>query len=244
VQGLGNVGYHAAKFLIEGGAVMVGVAEYEGAIYNPDGIDLEGMVKHREDAGKIFDFGDSENVGSSQKIFEYDCDILIPAALENQITKENAPNIKAKIIGEAANGPTTADASKILHEMGVLIVPDLYLNAGGVTVSYFEWLKNLSHVRFGRMQKRFEETTYRNLLSAVENLVGKEFSEVDKKRVAHGPNEHDLVNSGLEETMIGAYHEIQETRRKQDSTMDLRTATYLTAINKIGDHYLRMGIFP
>ncbi|MBD3276340.1 MAG: Glu/Leu/Phe/Val dehydrogenase, partial [Candidatus Marinimicrobia bacterium] len=244
VQGLGNVGYHAAKFLIEGGAVMVGVAEYEGAIYNPDGIDLEGLVKHREDSGKIFDFGDSENVGSSQKIFEYDCDILIPAALENQITKENAPNIKAKIIGEAANGPTTADASKMLHEMGVLIVPDLYLNAGGVTVSYFEWLKNLSHVRFGRMQKRFEETTYRNLLSAVENLVGKEFSEVDKKRVAHGPNEHDLVNSGLEETMIGAYHEIQETRIKHDPTMDLRTATYLTAINKIGDHYLRMGIFP
>lgn len=244
VQGLGNVGYHAAKFLIEGGAIMVGVAEYEGAIYNPNGIGLDELVQHREDAGKIFDFKDSENVGSSQMIFEYDCDILIPAALENQITKENAPNIQAKIIGEAANGPTTADASTMLHERGVLVVPDLYLNAGGVTVSYFEWLKNLSHVRFGRMQKRFEETTYRNLLSAVENLVGKEFSEIDKKRVAHGPNEHDLVNSGLEETMVGAYHEIQETRIKHDPTMDLRTATYLTAINKIGAHYLRMGIFP
>ena len=173
-----------------------------------------------------------------------ECDILIPAALENVITKENAPRIKAKIIGEAANGPTTAEADEILNAKGVLIVPDAYLNAGGVTVSYFEWLKDLSHVRFGRLEKRFEEFAFRRLLSAVESVTEKHFSEEMLKVLSQGADEHALVRSGLEETMATSYQEIRETNRKLDGKADLRTSAFINSINKIALCYGDMGIFP
>jgi glutamate dehydrogenase (NAD(P)+) len=151
VQGLGNVGYHSAKFFSEAGAIIVGIAEFEGSISKPDGIDVEALVEHRKRTGSILDFPGAINLENNAAALELDCDILIPAALEQVITKENAPRVKAKIIGEAANGPLTPDADEILLAKGALVVPDMYLNAGGVTVSYFEWLKNLSHVRYGRM---------------------------------------------------------------------------------------------
>lgn len=242
VQGLGNVGYHAAQNMIQGGAILVGVAEIEGSIYDPEGIDLERLMQYREDTGSIMDFGDTKALENNTAVLEAECDILIPAALENQLTEENAPHIQAKIIGEAANGPTTARAHEILKEKGALIIPDSYLNAGGVTVSYFEWLKNLSHVRFGRMEKRFEESSYRKILNVIENISDRSFSETEMSVLAQGADEKDLVDSGLEETMITAYKELNELRKKHD--IDLRTAAFLSAINKVGIIYEQMGIFP
>lgn len=244
VQGLGNVGYHAAKFFAEADAKIVAIAEFDGAIFQPEGIDVEAVQKHREETGSILGFPGAQNFKDSAQALEYDCDILIPAALERQITSKNAPNIKAKIIAEAANGPITSEAESILLDKGVMIIPDLYLNAGGVTVSYFEWLKNLSHVRFGRMSKRFEEASNRALLSVVERLTGKEISAEEKSLIAQGADEIDLVNSGLEETMVTAYELIRGTLRTNKNVSDLRTAAFVAAIDKIAISYGQLGIFP
>ena len=244
VQGLGNVGYHAAKFLEEGGAVIVGIAEREGAIHNPKGLELERVVAHRKATGSCLNFPGAENITPSVAALELDCDILVPAALERQITAENAPKIKAKIIAEGANGPTTNEADAILQQRGVLVLPDLYLNAGGVTVSYFEWLKNLSHVRFGRMEKRFDESFARGLIGGVERLTGKSLELGEKAQLTHGADEIDLVNSGLEETMIGAYHGVRETKQSLGPAVDLRTAALVTSIDKVAVIYREMGIFP
>lgn len=244
VQGLGNVGYHAAKFLQEGGTIIVGLAEYEGAIYDPKGLDVDRVMQHRKEHGSVLDFPGATNLPQRSDALELECDILVPAALENQITKENANRIRAKIVGEAANGPVTADANDILLGKGVMILPDIYLNAGGVTVSYFEWLKNLSHVRFGRMEKRFEENIITTILHATEDLTGKKFDAEYLHQLAHGADEEDLVNSGLEETMISAYNEIRETKRQHGDRIDLRTAAFINAINKVATSYLELGIFP
>ncbi len=244
VQGLGNVGYHVAKFLQESGAIICGLAEHEGAIHNPKGLELEKVMEHRGENKSILNFPGASNIEISAEALELACDILIPAALENQITHENAPRIQAKIIGEAANGPTTPVAHDILKEKGAMIIPDSYLNAGGVTVSYFEWLKNLSHVRFGRLAKRFEESSNQNMLSAIEKMTGKAFPEKEVNRLSRGAGELDLVNSGLEDTMIDAYHEIREIQKRHGRETDLRVASFISAINKIARSYLELGIFP
>jgi len=244
VQGLGNVGYHAAKFLEEGGAIIVGIAEREGAIHNPKGLDLEKVVAHRKATGSCLHYPGATNISPSLAALELDCEILVPAALERQITAENAPKIKAKIIAEGANGPTTNEADTILQQRGALVLPDLYLNAGGVTVSYFEWLKNLSHVRFGRMEKRFDESFARGLIGGVERLTGKSLALDEKAQLTHGADEIDLVNSGLEETMIGAYHGVRETKMSLGQNVDLRSAAMATAIDKVAVIYREMGIFP
>lgn len=244
VQGLGNVGYHAAKFLHEGGAVLVGLAEYEGAIHDPRGLDLEKVVAHRRATGSILGFPGAESLVPSARALELPCDVLVPAALENQITRENAPGIQARIVAEGANGPTTAEAEEILREKGVLILPDVYLNAGGVTVSYFEWLKNLSHVRFGRMEKRFDEDIHKGLVRALERMTGQRFSEREALHLASGPGEEALVNSGLEETMVSAYRELRETQGRLPGGTDLRTAAFVSAIDKIARAYESLGIWP
>lgn len=244
VQGLGNVGYYAAKFIQELGGVIVALLEYEGGIYNPDGLVVDEVVQHRKETGSILHYPKGKNFSRSEEGLEYECDILVPAAVEKVLHEENAARIKAKIVAEAANGPTTAEAAKILNERGVLIIPDMYCNAGGVTVSYFEWLKNLNHVRFGRMDKRFEEATNFGLLGAVERITGHEFTHEEKMAIAKGPDEIDLVNSGLEETMVGAYHEIRETFSRITDVPDLRTAAFINAINKIALSYEQLGIFP
>jgi glutamate dehydrogenase (NAD(P)+) len=244
IQGLGNVGYHAAKFLQEAGAILVGLAEFEGAIASERGLDLEQVMAHRRETKSILKFPGATDLASPLAALELPCDILVPAALENQITPESAPRIQAKIIAEGANGPVTAGAGEILNQRGVLILPDMYLNAGGVTVSYFEWIKNLSHVRFGRMEKRFEERAYRKLLSAAEHLTGKQLTEDEIQAYTGGPGEEDLVNSGLEETMSSAYRHIREVWRSHPKKPDLRTAAFLDAINKIVNSYLDLGIFP
>ena len=244
VQGLGNVGYHSAYFFKEAGAKIVGLAEYEGAIWNNDGLDLEAVVEHRKNHGSIFDFPDAVNFEKTSDALEMDCDILIPAALENVINGENAPRIKAKIIGEAANGPITPDADDILALKGIVVVPDIYLNAGGVTVSYFEWLKNLSHVRYGRMEKRFTENMNRHILGEMENLTGKKVSPHEREFIVHGADEVDLVRSGLEETMTTATREIMDIWHKNSAIPDMRTAAYVCAINKVATSYAELGIFP
>jgi len=245
VQGLGNVGYHAAKFLQEeGGALIVGAVEYEGAISDPRGIDVERLMAHRRETGSILHFPGATDLPTRDQGLELECDILVPAALENAITMDNAPRIRTRIIAEAANGPVSADAGTHLFERGVMILPDAYINAGGVTVSYFEWLKNLSHVRFGRMEKRFEEKTNRQILEAVQVSTGRSFSEEEIRGLTHGPDEIDLVNSGLEQTMVEAYHEIRETRARLGAGVDLRTASMVVAIDKVAAAYQNRGIFP
>ncbi|MGL6067621.1 MAG: Glu/Leu/Phe/Val family dehydrogenase, partial [Sediminibacterium sp.] len=181
VQGLGNVGYHSAKFFREHGSKVIGIAEYEGAIYNENGLNEEEVFQHRKATGSILNFPGATNLAKSNDALELACDILIPAALENVINGTNAPNVKAKIIGEAANGPLTPEADEILAAKGILVVPDMYLNAGGVTVSYFEWLKNLSHVRYGRMEKRFTENMNTHILSQIESLTDKKVTDTERK---------------------------------------------------------------
>jgi len=244
VQGLGNVGYYAAKFFSEAGAKLVGLAEREGSIADANGLDLDKVMAHRAETGSILGFPGAQDLPDRTSALELPCDVLIPAALENQITGENAPRIQAKIIAEAANGPVSADASADLYTRGILIVPDMYLNAGGVTVSYFEWLKNLSHVRFGRMEKRFEERTNRRLLEVVQKLTGQSMSEEEIVDFSRGASEEDLVNSGLEETMVTSYQKIRETRRRHRDEPDLRTAAFIVAIDMIGVTYGDLGIFP
>jgi glutamate dehydrogenase (NAD(P)+) len=244
VQGLGNVGYYAAKFFQEAGAVLVGLAEYEGGIYSEKGFNLEEVITHRKNTGSILDFPGATNIVNSADTLEQPCDILIPAALEAVIHGGNAARIQAKIIGEAANGPLTPDADEILNKKGVIIIPDMYLNAGGVTVSYFEWLKNLSHVRYGRMEKRFSENMNAEIVKSVESLTGKRIGDAERKLLLRGPDEVDLIYSGLEDTMIGSFHEIREAMKMNLGIEDMRTAAFICAINKVGMAYEELGIFP
>jgi glutamate dehydrogenase (NAD(P)+) len=244
VQGLGNVGYHSAKFLIEFGATIVGFCEYEGAIYNEDGLDLDDVFNHRKSTGSILGYSKAKKeFANSAEGLEQDCHILVPAALENQITEENVGRIKARIIAEGANGPTTPAAAAAFIENGGIIIPDMYANAGGVTVSYFEWLKNLSHVAFGRMGRRYDENSNINIMNLIEKTTGVTLSPEQRLLVAKGASELELVNSGLEDTMIRSYHEIRELKmtKKIDS---LRTAAFVGAIDKIAVSYMNMGIWP
>ena len=244
VQGLGNVGYHAAKFIQEGGGVIVALSEYEGAIQNPKGLDVDAVMAHRMETGSILDFTGATNLAKTTDVLETDCDILVPAALERQVTEENMERVKAKIIAEAANGPLTAEADAYLYDRGALIIPGTYLNAGGVTVSYFEWVKNLSHVRVGRMQKRFEEHAFGRLLSAIEQSTGRRFSDEESRDFTKGATEEDLVNCGMEETMVTAYHTMREAQKRLGKDVDLRTGAFATAIDKIAIAYSELGIFP
>lgn len=247
VQGLGNVGSYTGMISQdEGDVVIVGVGEVEGAIYNKKGIDIHELLRFRKETGSILNFPGATSYPKEERdiVMEFDCDILVPAALENQIRKDNAHKVKAKIVAEAANGPVTSDAQAILVEAGKIIIPDLYLNAGGVTVSYFEWLKNLSHMRFGRMDKRFNQQTYQNIIQLVERMTGKSVTEHERNFIARGADEIDLVRSGLEETMIVAYQQIREIQNRKREIRDLRTAAFVSAIEKIASDYTALGIWP
>ncbi len=244
VQGIGNVGYHSAKFFRENGAKVICISEHDGAVFNENGLNEEDLIQHRNKTGTILGAPGTTTLAHTNDALELECDILIPAALENVINGENAPRVKAKIIGEAANGPCTPEADEVFIKKGILCVPDMYLNAGGVTVSYFEWLKNLSHVRYGRMEKRFTENLNSHILGQIEALTGKQVSDVERKFIMHGPDEVDLVHSGLEETMITATREIMHIWQSNPSIPDMRTAAYVNAINKVATSYAELGIFP
>jgi len=223
---------------------VIAISEHDGAVYNENGLNEEELIQFRNRTGSITNFPGAKTITNTNDALELECDILIPAALENVINAENAPRIKAKIIGEAANGPLTPEADDILIKKGTLVIPDMYLNAGGVTVSYFEWLKNLSHVRYGRMEKRFTENLNTHILGQIEDLTGKKVETKEKEMILHGPEEVDLVRSGLEETMITATREIMEVWKKNPQIPDMRTAAYVVAINKVGTSYAELGIFP
>ncbi|WP_341837327.1 Glu/Leu/Phe/Val dehydrogenase [Chitinophaga pollutisoli] len=244
VQGLGNVGYHAAKYLQSAGAIIVAIAEFEGAIYNENGLDVDAVFAHRNATRSILNFPSAKHFLNTSEALEYPCDILIPAALEMVITIGNAHRIRAKIIGEAANGPVSSGADEILANKGSLVVPDIYLNAGGVTVSYFEWLKNLSHVRYGRIEKRFTEHMNTRMIEQMEELSGKQISAAARQSILYGANETDLVYSGLEETMIAGAREIMDAWEANPAIPDMRTAAFVVAINKVATAYSELGIFP
>ena len=244
VQGIGNVGYHSAKFFRENGALVIAIAEHDGAVYNAGGLNEEELIQFRNKTGSIINFPGATTLTNTLDALELECDILIPAALENVIDGNNAPRIKAKIIGEAANGPCTPEADEIFIQRGILCVPDMYLNAGGVTVSYFEWLKNLSHVRYGRLEKRFSENLNTRILVQIEELSGKKVVEKERQHIMHGAEEIDLVHSGLEETMISATREIMHIWHSNPDIPDMRTAAYVSAINKVASTYVELGIFP
>lgn len=242
VQGLGNVGSHSSKFLQKGKAVIVGLVEKEGTIYNPDGLDVEGVLKFRAETGSMINFPGSKSLTNKEGL-ELECDILLPAALENQITGENAPRIKAKIIAEGANGPLTSEGDEILRQRGILVIPDIYLNAGGVTVSYFEWLKNISHVRFGRLQKRHEATMTEDIIQLLSKVANKKILDEELTGLRVGLSEEEIVRSGLEETMISAFHTILGIQAKNPG-VNLRTAAMACAIEKVAVSYQQRGFFP
>ncbi|MEO8194206.1 MAG: Glu/Leu/Phe/Val dehydrogenase [Gemmatimonadales bacterium] len=242
VQGMGNVGYWTAKFIEEGGGTVIALAEREGAVYCKSGLDVEKVLAHRTETGSILGFPGATDIRNSADALELECDIVVPAALENVITPANVDRIKAKIIVEGANGPVTADASETLLSRGVLIVPDIYTNAGGVTVSYFEWVKNLSHMRFGRMEKRFQEHTNEQIIEAAEALTGRKLSPEARRQATEAAGEEELVNSGLEETMVSAYAELRSIQKGHK--VDLRTAAFINAIGKVALAYTQRGIFP
>lgn len=248
VQGLGNVGYHAALFLSEeSGAKITGIIERDGAVFSPDGLDVEAVHRHISETGGVRDCPSGRWMENGLKLLEEDCDILIPAAVEGVITAENAGRVKAPLIIEAANGPVTADADEILRANGTVIIPDMYANAGGVTVSYFEWVKNLSHIRFGRMQRRQEEARSHLLLEELNRLFSEskvpvKLSERFVERYCKGAGELELVRSGLDDTMRLAYQSMSEVWHRRNDVDDLRTAAYLVAIERIADSYTSKGI--
>ncbi len=243
VQGLGNVGSHAAHYLQKNGALIVGLAELGGGLHDPAGIDLRRAQRHFRENGSLADFGAGEFQADPARTLEMPCDILVPAALEGQITGVNAGRIQARIVAEAANGPVDDEGEAILRERGILVLPDLYLNAGGVTVSYFEWLKNLSHVSFDRMSVRTSEHARVQIVEAVEQLTGRTLDPVQRARVTAPPREIDIVHGALAETMAVAYHSIHDAWKTRDLP-DLRTAAYYVAIDRVCRSYQAHGIFP
>jgi glutamate dehydrogenase (NAD(P)+) len=244
VQGLGNVGYYASRFLEGEGCRLVAISEREGLIVNPEGMKLKEVVSHRRETGSILGFPGAKSFDDPSLVMEQECDVLVPAALERQITRKNVDRVQAKVVAEAANGPTTFNAADHLFQRGRLVIPDLFLNAGGVTVSYFEWIKNLSHVRFGRMDKRFQEASHAAMVAAVEEVTGKTLGPVARAKTVRGADEVDIVYSGLEETMVVAFHEIADKMLSDDRIDTLRTAAFAIAIEKVARAYLELGVFP
>ncbi|MEM9846138.1 MAG: Glu/Leu/Phe/Val dehydrogenase [Pseudomonadota bacterium] len=248
VQGLGNVGYHAAKFLSqEDGCKVIAVIERDGGLLDENGLDIEAVRKWIMNHGGVDGYPEGKYVSDGSKYLEHECDILIPAALEGVINMGNAARIQAPLIIEAANGPVTAGADEILRDKGTVIIPDMYANAGGVTVSYFEWVKNLSHIRFGRMQRRQEEARHMLLVEELERLsrdhgVGWTMSPGFKEKYLKGADELELVRSGLDDTMRQAYQDMREVWHTRDDVKDLRTAAFLVSIGKVAESYQALGL--
>ncbi len=248
VQGLGKVGYHAAKFLSEeDGAKIIAIIEWDGALIDTAGLNVEAVRQWINTEGSIKGYPEATFVEDGASVLEETCDVLIPAAMEGVIHTGNAANIKAPLIIEAANGPVTYAADEILRKKGCLIIPDMYANAGGVTVSYFEWVKSLSHIRFGRLQRRAEETRSRLLVEELERLsadkgLGWNLSDNFKERFLTGSDELALVRSGLDDTMRGAYQAMREVWHGRNDVDDLRVAAYIVAIERVAAAYRSKGL--
>lgn len=243
VQGLGNVGFHAADFLSrEDGARVVGIVERDGFLFEEKGLDVAAVAEHLHRTGGVRGFPGVQFAPDGARGLEADCDILIPAALEGQITEHNAARIRAQLIVEAANGPVTFEADQELLRRGKIMLPDLLVNAGGVTVSYFEWVKNVSHIRFGRLDRRLEEQRGNHIVNAIETLTGKKMPGDLAAPIMRGADELDLVRSGLDDTMSTGYAAIREVLESREAVKDLRTAAFAVAIEKIALAYQEMGL--
>jgi glutamate dehydrogenase (NAD(P)+) len=243
VQGLGNVGYHAAKFLEdEDGCRITAIIERDGAIHNEDGLHVEDVYAHMKEHGGVHGFPGAEYTEQGTALLELDCDVLIPAALESQITSENAGRIRARVIAEAANGPVTFEAHQILHTAGKIMLPDMYANAGGVTVSYFEWTKNLAHMRHGRMERKMLESRMTAAIEALRVTTGNDLPDSVMSKLQRDASELQLVRSGLEDTMTETYQRIREVWRARDDVPCLRTAGFVDAIEKIANYYEKYAI--
>lgn len=243
LQGLGKVGYHAAKFLTEEDRVrVIAVIERDGALFSEGGLPIEDIFAYKREHGRLEGFPGAQFERQGAALLEADCDILIPAATHGQITSENAPRIRARLIAEAANGPVTLEADEILRGRGKVLIPDIYLNAGGVTVSYFEWIRNISHIGLGRLERRFDEARGARIVQAIEATAGRAIPPELRAQIVHGADELDLVRSGLEDTLCYAYHQIRELMRSRPEIPDLRTAAYVVAIDKVARAYLEMGL--
>ncbi|MDL2403754.1 Glu/Leu/Phe/Val family dehydrogenase [Rhizobium mayense] len=243
VQGFGNVGYHAAKFLSEeDGAKIICVIERDGYVLNPSGLDIEALKHHHLAYGSILGFAGAESHADSAEGLTTPCDILIPAAMESVITRRNAHLIRASLIAEAANGPISFEAEDILYSKGTVILPDLFVNAGGVIVSYFEWVKNITHIPFGLMERRRRERRNVNIASALETMTGQSFPPAMRDEFLEGGSEIDLVRSGLEDVMRAAYDQISSTLASRPDVKDFRTASYCIALNRIAEAYKAIGI--
>jgi len=240
IQGFGNVGYWAAKFFETNGAKVIGIGERDCSAFNPDGLKIDELFQYKKEKKTFRGHPGTTIIDDANKILEMECDVLIPAALERQIGLRNVNKVQAKLIGEAANGPITSAAHEVLISKGIPIIPDLLLNAGGVTVSYFEWLKNLSHVRFGRMTRQWDELGKTKLVALVEANTGRTLTERERKQIVHGAEEAELVYSGLEDTMIMACEETRSTANEEK--LDYRTAALVNAIRKIAAVYEGSGM--
>ncbi len=244
VQGLGNVGFHAAKLLQEeDGCLITAVIEKDGALFKEDGLDVQAVNDYIIEHKTIIGYPGANFVADGTSLLEMDCDILIPAAMEGQITPANAERVKAALIVEAANGPITFEADEILRKRGITILPDAYVNAGGVTVSYFEWVRNLAHIRFGRMERRYDEMRGGHMLSAIQSMTEQPIPAWIQKELVHGADELDLVRSGLDDTMRLSFQQIKSVLDSNDKVSDYRTASYVVAIDKISRSYLDIGVY-
>jgi glutamate dehydrogenase (NAD(P)+) len=243
VPGLGKVGLHAARAAIDRDAIIVGVSVSDGALYDEGGLDVETVLLHRGETGTLRGFPGARYLPDPDAILEEPCDVLIPSALEHQITAHNAPRLRAKVIVEAANGPVDPAADAILRAAGTVVLPDIYANAGGVVVSYFEWIKNLSHVSFERMTRRYQQISHNRLLDVITRLTGKTLPPEDAALLLQAPNEIDFVRTALENTMAISYEKIRAPWKRR-GLPDLRTSAYLVAIESVANSYIADGIFP
>lgn len=234
VQGFGNVGYWASKFFHGDGGKITTIVEYNSAIHNPEGIDPDHAKKYFQENGTFEGYTAAKQVEIKNPLsfIENECDFLVPAATEKSIHKNNAPRIKCKAVVEGANGPTTFAAEENLLSRGIVVCPDLLINGGGVTCSYFEWLKNIDHVSPGKLNKKYEEKSQKKLLE----MMG--FRGNDDN--IRGAEEIDIVYSGLEEIMTSAVRENWELANKKN--VAFRDACLINAINKVYNCYKECGI--
>ena len=241
IEGLGKVGYYAARALRDHGCKVIGVIEKKTAFYNQNGLDIDQIDSWIKDTRDPKDYPSQNEIKSREELLSVGCDVFIPAAREGTITEENQKILNTKLICEGANGPLTSRADHYLNKRGILIIPDLYANAGGVAVSYFEWVRNLSHMRFGRMEKRRKEYETTSILSVIESSTGKRVSSKTKSMLNQGPTELDLVRSGLEDMMTEAY-ENMSIIWNENNYPTLRSTAYIYSIKKLIESYKSIGI--
>ena len=242
VQGFGNVGSNLAKHLYNrDNAKIIAIGEYDGYLYNKKGIDINALIEFYKTNKTINNPKLGKFKNNPSELLELDCDILIPAALENAITIDNVDKIKTKLIIEAANGPISFEADQKLFEKGVMIIPDIYVNAGGVVVSYFEWVKDISHIRFGRVEKRFQEQKILDIIDLIDKKTNTKTDFDTIKKIIHGADEEDLAFSGLEDSMRNAFIEIYNAKKQIKKSF--RDSAYYVSLKKIRNFYTVEG-FP